>query len=141
MATKKEIEEQVKIALAEIGEIKPWFEKKFNAWIFEHPAYPIGCEGSTSEEVIEKYPLYLKDFIIERLNDNLAPFVEKDTKGHGGKRLGSGRPKGTTKTPTKQGRLPEDIMDWLKKPGVIENLRHLMQAYSQIEDHSKHKSA
>ncbi len=141
MATKKEIEEQVKIALDEIGEIKPWFDKNFNAWIFEHPAYPIGCEGSTSKEVIEKYPLYLQDFIIERLHDNLASFVEKDTKGHGGKRLGSGRPKGTVKSPTKQIRLPEDITDWLKTPGVIENLRHLMQAYHHIETHIRHKSA
>ena len=30
MATKKEIEEQVKIALDEIGEIKPWFDKNLN---------------------------------------------------------------------------------------------------------------
>ena len=98
MATKKEIEEQVKIALEEIGEIKPWFDKNFNAWIFEHPAYPIGCEGNSSKEVIKKYPLYLRDFIIERLNDNLAPFIEKATKGHGGKRSEAGRPTGTSKS-------------------------------------------
>lgn len=73
MAIKKEIEEQIKVALTEIGEIMPWFDKEFNAWIFEHPAYPIGCEGNSSAEVVKKYPLYLKDFIEERLNDNLAP--------------------------------------------------------------------
>ncbi len=55
MATKKEVEEQVKIALKEIGKIQPWFDKRFNAWIFEHPSYPIGCEGNSPEEVIKKY--------------------------------------------------------------------------------------
>jgi len=132
MATNKEIEEQVKIALTEIGEIKPWFDKNFNAWIFEHPAYPIGCEGSSSREVIEKYPLYLRDFIVERLNDNLAPFVEKATKGHGGKRLGGGRPKGTIKEYTKQVRLPLDIAEWIKAPGIISNIRQMMQTYKHM---------
>lgn len=80
MATKKEIETQVKIALKEVGAIKPWFDKYFNAWIFEHPAFPIGCEGRSPKEVIKKYPLYLRDFIEERLNDNLAPFIEESTK-------------------------------------------------------------
>lgn len=129
MATKKEIEEQVKIALKEIGQIKPWFDKNFKAWIFEHPAYPVGCEGNSSEEVIKKYPLYLKDFIDERLNDNLAPFIEKATKGHGGKRKGAGRPKGTIKAATTQIRVPRDIASWLKQPGIILHLRNIMQAY------------
>ena len=31
MATNEEIEEQVNIALSEIGPIKPWFDKNFNA--------------------------------------------------------------------------------------------------------------
>lgn len=129
MATKKEIEKQVKIALVEVGEIKPWFDKNFNAWIFEHPAYPIGCEGSSPDEVIKKYPLYLRDFIEERLNDNLAPFVEKSTKGHGGKRKGAGRPEGTIKEHTKQVRLPYDIAEWIKAPGTISNIRNLMQSW------------
>jgi hypothetical protein len=29
MATKKEIKEHLKIALLEIGKIKPWYDKKF----------------------------------------------------------------------------------------------------------------
>jgi len=132
MATKKEIDEQVKIALEEIGEIKPWFDKNFNAWIFEHPAYPIGCEGNSSGEVINKYPLYLRDFIIERLHGNLAPFVEKATKGHGGKRLKAGRPAGTGKEQTKQVRLPIDIAEWIKAPGVISNIRQMIQTYKRI---------
>ncbi len=73
MTTNKEIEKELKVALAEIGKIDPWFDRSFNAWIFEHAAYPVGCDGSTKKEVVEKYPLYLRDFIEERLNDNLAP--------------------------------------------------------------------
>lgn len=105
MDTKEEIEEQAKIALEEISEIKPWFEKNFNAWIFEHPAYPIGCEGYSSEEVINKYPMYLRDFIEERLNDHLALFVEESTKGDGGKRKRSDRPRGTKKLLQKESRV------------------------------------
>lgn len=132
MATKKEIEEQINVALKEIGEVKPWFDKKFNAWIFEHPAYPVGCEGNSSAEVIKKYPLYLRDFIEERLNDNLAPFIEKETKGHGGKREKAGRPIGTTKEHTKQIRLPIDIAEWIKSPGMISNIRQMMQTYKHV---------
>lgn len=132
MATKKEIEEQVKIALKEIGEIKPWFDKNFNAWIFEHPAYPIGCEGSSFDEVVKKYPLYLRDFINERLSDNLAPFIENATRGHGGKRKSAGRPKGTIKERTKQVRLPLDIAEWIKTPGIISNIRQIIQTYKHI---------
>ena len=132
MATKKEIEEQVNVALKEIGEIKPWFDKKFNAWIFEHPAYPIGCEGTSSEEVVKKFPLYLRDFIEERLNNNLASFVEKATKGHGGKREKAGRPAETTKEETKQVRLPIDIAEWIKAPGMISNIRKMIQTYKHV---------
>lgn len=132
MATKKEIEKQLKIALKEIGEIKPWFDKNFNAWIFEHPAYPIGCEGNSPKEVIKKYPLYLRDFINERLSDNLASFVEDATQGHGGKRAGSGRPSGTGKEQTKQVRLPTDIAEWIKSPGIITNIRQIIQTYKHL---------
>lgn len=132
MATKKEIEEQVNIALQEIGEVKPWFDKNYNAWLFEHPLYPIGCEGKTPGEVIKKYPLYLRDFICERLNENLAPFIESATKGHGGKRVKAGRPKGTIKEPTRQVRLPLDIAEWIKAPGIISNIRQMIQTYKRI---------
>ena len=33
MASKKEIEEHLKVALEEVGEIKPVFVKKYNTWI------------------------------------------------------------------------------------------------------------
>ncbi len=129
MATKKEINKELKIALSEIGEIKPWFDKKMNAWIFEHQAYPVGYSGDSIEEVIKNYPLHLKEFIKERLKNNLDPIIEKATKGRGGLRPGSGRPKGAKGTPTKQIRLPEDIANWLKQPGMINHIRVLLSAY------------
>lgn len=97
MATKREIQEHLEIALKEIGKIKPRFNKSVDAWVFSHPKYPVRYAGDSSEEVIENSPLYLEEFIKERLKDNLAPSVEKRTKGRGGKRQGTGRPKGTTK--------------------------------------------
>ena len=51
MATKKEIKRHLKIALKEVGKINPWFDENFNAWIFEHKNYPVGCEGSSKEDV------------------------------------------------------------------------------------------
>ena len=131
MATNKEVEEHLKAALKEIGKITPWFDKHFDAWIFEHSLYPIGCEGATAEEVVEKYPLYLKEFIIQRLKNNLAPSVEKITKGKGGFRAGAGRPKGSSKEPTKQVRVPVDIAEWLKTPGLISMLRKMLMQYQQ----------
>ncbi len=76
------------------------------AWIFEHAAYPVGYSGNSPEEVIKNYPLHLKEFIKERLKNNLDPVIQKTTKGRGGQRSGSGRPKGTKGMPTKQIRLP-----------------------------------
>lgn len=125
MASKREINKHLKIALDEIGDIHPWFDEEVDAWVFEHRLYPVGYAGSTPEEVFRKYPLHLREFIIERLNANLNPLVEKETKGHGGVRLGAGRPKGTTKTPTKQIRVPIDLADWLKIPQNIEAVRKL----------------
>lgn len=73
------------LALEEIGEIEPWFDKRFNAWIFSHNNYPtVEYAGDTAEEVIKNYPHYLHDFIEERLNENLASHIEKATIGRGG---------------------------------------------------------
>ena len=126
MATKKEIEEHLKIALKEVGEIKPWFDEDVNAWVFGHRAYPVEYAGESKEEVIQNYPKYLREFIRQRLNDNLAPSVEKKTKGRGGKRAGSGRPKGTKKTPTRRISVPVDIADWLDQPSAIPQVRQLI---------------
>lgn len=124
MATKKEIKEHLKIALKEVGPIEPWFEKIYKTWVFSHPAYPVEYSGETREEVIKNYPLYLQDFIEERLKDNLSPLTEKKTSGRGGKRKGSGRPVGTKKELTKRVTLPIDIADWIT-PEIISHLRAL----------------
>ena len=87
MASKKEIEKHLQIALEEVGKIKPWFDKKFKSWIFSHKNYPVEYAGDSVEEVIKNYPLYLKEFIKHRLNNKLSPIAEKKTKGHGGLRV------------------------------------------------------
>lgn len=126
MASKQEIEEHLKIALAEVGKIKPWFDKSVNAWVFGHPNYPVEYAGDSKDEVIKGYPLYLREFIRQRLNSNLAPFVEKQTKGHGGKRQGSGRPKGTKKEAKKRIYVPTDIAKWMEKPSSIPQIRQFI---------------
>jgi hypothetical protein len=128
MATKKEIKKHLKIALEEIGKIKPWFDKDVNCWVFEHSNYPVGCGADSEQEVIEKYPLYLEEFISERLNDNVSPSVEKRTKGRGGKKEGAGRPIDPNKEQRVRVYLPLDIANLLKEPGVIMYLRGLIQA-------------
>lgn len=124
MATKKEITEHLKIALKEVGQVKPWFDKTYKTWVFSHSAYPVEYSGETKEEVIENYPLYLHDFIEERLKDNLSLLTEKKTIGRGGKRKGSGRPVGTKKELTKRVTLPIDIAEWIT-PEIIHHLRAL----------------
>ena len=128
MATQKEIKEHLEIALKEVGKIEPWFDKNFNAWIFEHSNYPVGCEGNSKKEVIDKYPLYLEEFITERLKNNVSPSVEKRTKGKGGKREGAGRPVETHKEQKVRVYLPLDIANLMKEPGVLTYLRGLMEA-------------
>ena len=74
MASRKEISDHLKIALKEVGEITPWFDKNFNAWIFSHKKYhDVEYAGDSKEEVIKNYPKYLKEFIQHRLDDNIDP--------------------------------------------------------------------
>lgn len=54
MATTKEIKEHLKIALKEIGKIKPWFSKEFNAWLFSHPNYPVEYAGESKACLLTK---------------------------------------------------------------------------------------
>lgn len=116
MATKKEIDQHLKVALKEIGDIKPWFDKEINAWFFTHRLYPVEYGGDSPEEVIENYPKYLREFIKHRLDDRLAPEVKKMTKGHGGKRPGAGRPPNVKKSsPTTTIRLRTDYAKWIKE--------------------------
>jgi len=123
MAAKKEIKAHLKIALDEVGKIEPWFDKDYKQWVFSHPNYPVEYSGDTENEVIKNYPHYLYDLIEERLNDNVSPATEKKIKGRGGKRIGSGRPVGTKKEPTKRVSLPVDIADWITQPGMFSHVR------------------
>lgn len=86
MATKKEINQHLDIALKEIGEIRPWYDEEVKEWVFSHPSYPVEYGGKSAKEVIKNYPLYLSEFVKQRLNDNLDSLTEKKTTGHGGKR-------------------------------------------------------
>ena len=126
MATKQEIEKELKIALEEVGEIVPYFDKEVGEWVFSHPLYPVECGGATKREVVRKYPFYLKDFIEERLANNLSEYTEKKTKGRGGFRPGAGRPKGTIKEPTKRVSLPKDIVLWISDKSHWNMIRKLM---------------
>jgi len=125
----KEIMQHLKIALNEIGEIKPWFRRGTNSWVFSHDLYPVECSGETKEEVIQSYPLYLKEFIKHRLQNTLAPLMEKKTKGHGGKRIGAGRPQGTAKEEKVRIYVPKDIASWLQQPETIPHIRSLIHAF------------
>jgi hypothetical protein len=127
----KEIDEHLKRALSEVGEIKPWFSKDFKTWVFYHDLYPVEYSGDTREEVIENYPLYLREFIKHRLVNKLSPFMEEKTKGHGGKRVGAGRHKKPEEEKKLRVYLPRDIADWIKQPGMIPNIRTMMKAYNQ----------
>lgn len=129
MATKKEVKEHLKIALKEIGRIKPWFDEEVEEWIFCHPNYPVEYSGSSPEQVVKNYPKYLEVFIQHRLDSNVDELMEKNTKGKGGARAGAGRPKGTKKEQTKQIRVPVEIADWLKYPGVIQYVQAMLKSF------------
>ncbi len=118
----KLVDEQLKVALAEVGPVKPQFDEEYHRWIFEHPLYPVEYDGDTKQEVIKGYPLHLREFIWHRLYGDLAPEEEARTSGRGGKREGAGRPKGTTKEPTRVVSLPVDIANWLQS-----NSAHLLK--------------
>jgi hypothetical protein len=128
MASKKEIETHLAVALKEVGKIKPWFDKRVKAWVFEHPAYPVGYSGPSAEDVIQNYPNYLREFIRQRLNDNLAPSVEKTTRGRGGRREGAGRPKGSKKEAKTRIYVPCDIAAWVNEhpSTAISSIRRLI---------------
>jgi hypothetical protein len=126
MASTKEIEKELAVALKEVGKIQPWFDAELNEWVFSNSLYPVECGGDTADEAAKKYPLYLREFITQRLNNNLDPFVEKKTKGHGGYRPGAGRPKNVKKEIKSRIYLPLSIANWLKNPKnliLVENLR------------------
>lgn len=130
MATTKEIKEHLEIALKEVGKITPWFDEEVNEWVFSHSNYPVEYGGNSPKEVIQNYPKYLREFIKQRLNDNLSPLTEEKTKGHGGKRLGAGRPKGSFKEGKGRISLPVDLVSWFKNdPQAVELVRKTMHRH------------
>lgn len=138
MATRKEINAHLKKALKEIGEIKPWFDKEVNEWIFASPLYPVEYGGESAEEVIKNYPKYLFEFLKHRLDDRLDLLVEKKTKGRGGIRPGAGRPKGSKKRPpTKTIRVDRRVADWVKKHEV--DIYYLIAGEKVLVPSKKHK--
>jgi len=142
--TKKEIAEHLKIALNEVGEVKPWYDKEVDCWFFTHPNYPVSCGEDSAEEVIQKYPLYLEEFIAHRLSEMLSPLAENITRGKGGVRPGAGRPKGSMKEPTKQVRLPIDLVIWFQQDqnaiNQVRDIMHKMPSGGQIANHTKTRS-
>lgn len=127
MAAAKEIKEHLEMALKEVGKITPWLDEDVNEWVFNHPNYPVEYGGESAEEVIKNYPKYLREFIKQRLNDNLSPLVEKRTKGHGGLRPGAGRPLGSKKELKLRVSLPQDVASWIVHPESITQVRKLMR--------------
>lgn len=58
------------------------------------------------------------------------PLIEKKTKGHGGKREGAGRPKGSIKEEKERVNLPKDLAFWFKHdPAAIEITRKMMRRH------------
>lgn len=121
----QEIKEHLQTALKEIGEIKPWFDREVNEWVFSHPLYPVEYGGDSEKEVIENYPKYLSEFLKHRLLHRLDSLVEKKTNGHGGTRTGAGRPKSARTVSTVNIRLASDMAAWVKE--------HKEEIYSLME--------
>jgi hypothetical protein len=137
MATiqEEEIEKELKIALIEIGAIKPWYDEEVSCWVFCHPLYPsVECGEDSPEEVLRVYPLYLREFISHRMINRIDPLAESKTKGRGGARPGAGRPKKPIKTINKSMRLPPNIANiagWLRiHPEAIAEVQQIMRKYA-----------
>ncbi len=133
MAANKELAAHLALALEEIGEIKPWYDRRFKAWVFSHELYKnVEYAGTSKQEVIERYPLYLKEFIYHRLKGTLSSVSERGTRGKGGYRVGAGRPKGSIVEEKRRIYLPVDLADWLSEYSHLEMVRQIM-----LQDKSK----
>jgi hypothetical protein len=120
------IKAELEKALQEIGEIKPWWSEEDQMFIFEHEAYPFVMHADPDlGKTIAGYKRALKGFISDRMSGQLDATVDRATSGHGGLRVGAGRPK--NQIPTIQIRLPLHIAQWIQDPEhikVIEKLMH-----------------
>jgi hypothetical protein len=123
------IQDELKIALAEIGPIEPWWSDEDDMFVFEHAAYPWVMHADADKEEVKKgYIRALTGFIEERLSGTLAPKSDETTPGRGGFRQGSGRPKGTKKEPKKRVYLPIEVADWILEDDHLSQVQRLMQA-------------
>lgn len=122
-----DIKKHLKVALSEIGEIKPRFSKDDGMFVFDHPSYPTVMHAdATAEATKEGYLRALEGFIEARLSGNLSDVAEKMTKGHGGKRSGAGRKPGSTKEPKMRMYIPSDLGLWLQQsPSNIDLMRRV----------------
>ena len=135
MATEKEVVRHLKLGLKEVDEITPWYDEEVSCWMFSHPLYPtVECGGDSLEEVKQNYPLYLREFIEERLANNLSSYAEEQTSGKAGIRSTMKRQKKEETASTKTVRLPEQLVSvakWLKNhPEAIDEVHKLMRKYA-----------
>ncbi len=80
------IKEEMAIAIAEIGNIKPWFSKEDQMFVFESPVYSrVMGAGNTVKEAVESYSRALYSFIEYRIKGKICKVVESDTIGTAGK--------------------------------------------------------
>ena len=122
----KVISLELEQALKEIGSIEPWWSEDDELFVFEHDAYPMVMAAEDDKETtIESYKRALTEFIKERLDGNIADFVDEMTSGRGGARPGAGRPRQPKKI---RKYVPEDIAPWLDREENIAKIRELMKA-------------
>jgi hypothetical protein len=81
----------------------------------------------TAHYVIKMFELYASGlYSLKKIEDEIA----KKTKGHGGLRLGAGRPKGSVKETKGRISLPNDLISWFKNdPEAIELARKTMRRH------------
>jgi hypothetical protein len=122
------IEKELEIALREIGEIRPWWSKEDEMYVFEHPAYPFVMHADPDrEEAKAGYMRALTGFIEDRIKGRVAPDVDRVTSGRAGARPGARRAKRSIKRKTQRINLPDDVATCLTEdPSRIEKVRALM---------------
>lgn len=130
IANRKEVTQNLAIALQEIGVIEPWWSDEDEMYVFEHQAYPRVLYADPDKvKTRDGYLRALKGFIEERLSGNLSEEAERITPGRGGLRAGAGRPIGSKKPPTERITLPKELADWLKEnPTHQEQAKELLPA-------------
>jgi hypothetical protein len=121
-----ELQEALQIALEEIGPIDPWWSEADQMFVFTEKIYPaVLFQDTNKQKTIDGYVEVLKNWLIDRLNENVSETAEKVTTGHGGRRAGAGRP---PKPPTKAVRIDLDVANWLEgQPEHIAKVRSLMK--------------